>query len=65
MFTLYDLPSLSNQITEGINFSIHLPLVAVSFKVAVNTFVLRSRLREVITLPSVEREPFAGAVSAI
>jgi hypothetical protein len=53
MPTLYDLPTLLDQNTEGINFSAHLRFMAMAFQVAVNTLVLRSRLREVRTMPSV------------
>ena len=62
MPALYDLPTLLNQNTEGINFSAHLRFIAMSFQVAVNTFVLRSRLREVRTMPSVGCELFAVAI---
>ena len=62
MSALYNLPTLLNQNTEGINFSAHLEFIAMAFQVAVNTFVLRSRLREVRTMPSVECELFAVAI---
>ena len=62
MPTLYDLPTLLNQNTEGINFSAHLGFMAMAFQVAVHTFVVRSRLREVRTMPSVECELFAVAI---
>ena len=52
MPALYDLPTLLNQNTEGVNFSAHLRFIAMSFQVAINTLVLRSRLREVRTMPS-------------
>jgi hypothetical protein len=63
MSALYDLPTLLNQNTEGINFSAHLRFIAMAFQVAVDTFVLRSRLREVRTMPSVECELSAVAIS--
>jgi hypothetical protein len=63
MPALYDLPTLLNQNTEGINFSAHLRLMAMAFQVAVHTFVVRSRLREVRTMPSVECELFAVTIS--
>ena len=63
MPTLYDLPSLLNQNTEDINFSAHLRFMAMAFHVAVHTFVVRSRLREVRTMPFVECELFAVAIS--
>jgi hypothetical protein len=63
MSALYDLPTLLNQNTEGINFSAHLRFIAMAFQVAVDTFVLRSRLREVRTMPSLECEPFAVTIS--
>jgi hypothetical protein len=62
MPTLYDLPTLLDQNTEGINFSAHLRFMAMAFQVAVNTLVLRSRLREVRTMPSVRCELFAVAI---
>ena len=63
MVALYDLPSLLNQNTEGINFSAHLRFMAMAFHMAVQTFVVRSRLREGRTMPSVDCELFAVTIS--
>jgi hypothetical protein len=51
MAALYDLSSWLNQNTEGSNFSGHLQCSAMAFQVAAKTFVVRSRLREVRTMP--------------
>ena len=63
MPTLYDLPSLLDQNTEDISFSVHFRFVAVPFQMAASTFVFRSWLCEGITVPIVAWKPFAVAIS--
>ena len=63
MPTLYDLPSLLDQNTEDISFSVHFRFVAVPFQMAVSTFVFRSWLCEGITVPTVAWKLFAVAIS--